>query len=1259
MMRGGICKMIIAVMMSFVIVAAASIMLDTPIWADSSGPDSSESFLHDPEVDNAEDGSDAVSDEVPDVPFDPEESLEEEGQEGGADALPVDGVQGLQQGQVPEDASDDTSFDEPDSSASREDGNSDDAASLPVSAEDLREELDALAEQHRDDLADGVYSFAVPASPLVLDAKSAGTENGTIAQLYKSNATDAQAWSVSHDADGYVVISNEGSGLLLTSSQSEATDGSQVYLWERADEGDLSQKWIAIREEDGAYRLVSAQDKDLVLGTIDGSVEQNAMTVLRLVDEGSDAQTWEIGPRKTERDVLDLLAKENADVLEDGSTFFFRSGLNSSFVLDVYNGSMEDEGNVQLYTFNGTSAQQWVVSHDDIGYVTLTSARSGKILEVAGESATSGANVWQNAGADSYAQKWIAIEKDGGVCFVSALDSSLVLDVYYGSAKNGSNVQVYSENDSDAQVWQPENLTAAYSTLDSLANANRDLLDDGATYLLKLGVGTRQVIDVKSASASNGANVQSYVSNMTSAQKWVVSHDADGYVTFTNVGSGKVLDVAGGKMVSKTNIAQYESNGSRAQKWVVVPNDDANPLSGCTIYSALYPNMVLDVYNGSSTNGANVQLYAQNGTAAQRVTFINTAPSVEPCEDVLPDGWYYLAASGNSAYVVDVYSGLKENGTKIQLHSKNATAAQLFSFEYEDGYYTIVNAGSGKALDVADGEILPPATVQLWQRGSSSPYKNQRFTVVKNGDGTYTFVSKSTGLALDIKNGSLKTGNSIQAYTPNGSAAQKFKLVEQEDLLKEGIYRIYPVKGSGRSLNVKSGSASAGATIQAYDNNGTLAQKWQVSLVDGQKNTYTIENLGSGLRLASDSKGAVSQQKASSSKYQQWIPAYAASGSIILKNAETGKVLDIKNGSTSSGAIVQTYASNGTDAQRFYLSTTYPLANGTYLIRAKASSGYVLDVKSGSMSNGAKVQLYKSNDTGAQKWVIGRNSDGSYRIANAMSDLSLDVPSGKAVSGVALQQYAKNNTAAQKWIITYEGGGGFKLASGIDSSFVVDISGASYKNGTKIGLYASNNTDAQRFTFKKTTYDGGKVLGVSRDRLVKWLESHENDRYYLGTRYSSGFTTNTCMYPNGAPRSDGFTGMNCTGFVAHVYRSVGGNLNPIATNNNHSPWAGGPGGGSYINAWRWYGYAIDSGAEVYTFKNVAAMLSSGKAEKGDIIFFKTNGAIDCHIGFFWGDNSHQNRMWHQILPGNLISTCYNNANHAEISQQTVLIKGRR
>ena len=88
------------------------------------------------------------------------------------------------------------------------------------------------------------------------------------------------------------------------------------------------------------------------------------------------------------------------------------------------------------------------------------------------------------------------------------------------------------------------------------------------------------------------------------------------------------------------------------------------------------------------------------------------------------------------------------------------------------------------------------------------------------------------------------------------------------------------------------------------------------------------------------------------------------------------------------------------------------------------------------------------------------------------------------------------------------------------------------------GTLQSKSTQIYYSPFGSST-----VLGVSRIGLVTWLTSHQFDGYYLGTRYSGGFSYDSCLYPKGAPRWDGYTGMNCTGFVAHAYAAVGGDVN--------------------------------------------------------------------------------------------------------------------
>lgn len=167
----------------------------------------------------------------------------------------------------------------------------------------------------------------------------------------------------------------------------------------------------------------------------------------------------------------------------------------------------------------------------------------------------------------------------------------------------------------------------------------------------------------------------------------------------------------------------------------------------------------------------------------------------------------------------------------------------------------------------------------------------------------------------------------------------------------------------------------------------------------------------------------------------------------------------------------------------------------------------------------------------------------------------------------------------------------------------------------------------------------GSVLGVNRSSLVNWLMSHENDGYYRGTRYDTRVSQETCMYPKGDPRWDGYTGMNCGGFVSHAYMKAGGNLAPIAAEQSHSPWSGGPGRGGCVNAYRWYGYAIDTCANVTYFNSIDELLRSGLARKGDIVFFNPYNpyADDSHIGFFWGNTPSENLFWHSDGYGNRIS----------------------
>lgn len=159
-------------------------------------------------------------------------------------------------------------------------------------------------------------------------------------------------------------------------------------------------------------------------------------------------------------------------------------------------------------------------------------------------------------------------------------------------------------------------------------------------------------------------------------------------------------------------------------------------------------------------------------------------------------------------------------------------------------------------------------------------------------------------------------------------------------------------------------------------------------------------------------------------------------------------------------------------------------------------------------------------------------------------------------------------------------------------------------------------------------------LGASN--ILAWLESHENNGYYLGTPYTDAtFASQSPDYfltANGEAGGNGH--MNCTGFVANVLRNCGADLSKIGT---RMP-------GHYANATNWNDTVYNNGIKSYRFNTIQEALNSGILQKGDILYFEPNTwsepDADCHIGFFWGNTSSENRFWHSAThpsSGNQIS----------------------
>ena len=648
-------------------------------------------------------------------------------------------------------------------------------------------------------------------------------------------------------------------------------------------------------------------------------------------------------------------------------------------------------------------------------------------------------------------------------------------------------------------------------------------IEEGA-YIIQSELGS--VLDVNGGGTSNGTNVQIYSDNVSAAQRFNIKaagQDASGewYYTITNVNSGKVLDVDSNKTTNGANVQIYTSNSTEAQKWYIRA---ALTKNGNTYYNlvGVASGKVLDVAGGVKDNGTNVQIYAANGTAAQNWL-------LKLCAATVADGAYIVESSINTKFVMDISSGSANDSARAQLYTNNGTLAQAFAFNYDSysGYYVITNYNSGKVVDVASGSGAQCNKIQQYVANGT---KAQWWQVVANADGTYTFRTAINGRAMDVPSAKAKNSNGLQLYDSNNTAAQKFTLVSTDPEFPTGVVVLRNSANTNLAMDVPSGKATDGGSLQVYAPNGTVAQKFMIES-DGE-GAYYVRTINGGLYLSADSSGAITQRSLDSAYMQSWTIAATDDGHFTLTPVGSKRALGVAN-VKQSGALSAASSAKG---KSWNLISTALISNGLYTIALASNTNLVLDIDGASLKNAANVQMYTSNNTNAQKFYIYNTGNNVYTITNAYSTKRLDVANAKAEAGNNVWQYDANSTNAQKWTIEW-----------VDGNFVIKsklgdcaLSAASEKSGANVQLAAYDTTDTlQQFALQSTS-----MKALTTSELINVLDTYSKGNSLVVFKAMNSLSTSTLNALNSAikaiqnaGRSVAFTMIDLTTGVGISYNS--------------------------------------------------------------------------------------------------------------------------
>ena len=260
----------------------------------------------------------------------------------------------------------------------------------------------------------------------------------------------------------------------------------------------------------------------------------------------------------------------------------------------------------------------------------------------------------------------------------------------------------------------------------------------------------------------------------------------------------KITDETTGNDVSMTKIAMGNSDIKLTARWIPLHSTlsyDAQGGSLDSVKSTDNPNNYKIVDNGAYfiQSGLNTSRYLHQRTNGQL--------NLDNATDVLT--WNgYSSDSKQTLWTFERY--------------KNTP------------YYYIINNFNGKALNLSgDGpDDLSGKPVELWKQCDANNKDNSDFLwyFKDTGDGYVNIYNKMTNKALDITNGEDADGVVLQQYAPNGTASQKFKLVNysqvyfptREKYANNNIYinSAIPVKKGHKFLGWNTKKDGSGTSYQ-------------------------------------------------------------------------------------------------------------------------------------------------------------------------------------------------------------------------------------------------------------------------------------------------------------------------------------------------------------------------------------------------------------------------------------------------------------
>lgn len=548
------------------------------------------------------------------------------------------------------------------------------------------------------------------------------------------------------------------------------------------------------------------------------------------------------------------------------------------------------------------------------------------------------------------------------------------------------------------------------------------------------------------------------------ADAWTIKY-ANGFYRISQYGYDKSLDVDGGDTLQGKNIQVWSNNDSDAQQWAITPFVRNGKTLGYRIKSRC-SGYSLDIDGGNLKEGTNVQQWGDNDSDAQAWIFIPYKPA-----RTIEDGRYILVSALDSNLELDV-AGDDSNpaeGTNVQVWHDNGdgfanqSLSKFNAFDVKylgDGYYSLTQAVSGKALDQAGASKTSSANIQIWNKNSSFA---QQWAITPQNNG-YQIRTRCSGYAMDVAGGKTSDGTNVQQHQWNGSNAQTWKFVKAE-------YQV--------SYNVNGGKSAPSAQTKYYKGNLTLSSATPTR--DGY--TFKHWNTNADGNGTSYNAGATYTADNNATLYAQWVKT--------------------SSGSDPSNPVTETTPTTSGNTKDGYVYTD-GVKYGKYMFVPASNYLYKVNLKKNKKKTFYKTSKKKfkiiTNLSIHNKYVYFLNHTAQWEDPNNPSWLYRKKVNGKKAYKVCRAQYYKivgNTVYAQYTVNTSD-----SADDSITYYTKCDLDGSNNQTiSTHKGILISNYVNAKYKKFNAKKYK--LVLKNPYPKPYKiWLKKPNGKKIYLGKHFN-------------------------------------------------------------------------------------------------------------------------------------------------------------